>query len=107
MYCFRNDKEATEIDYQDINNIDVSSYFFIGYMNGKNITHILSKYSLFIINKFEKIYTNRLHICIAGYLLNKEVYFYPNSYYKNKAVFDSSLKNLSDKIIWMDSREIT
>ena len=31
-----------------------------------------------------KIFTNRLHLAIAGFLLNKEVHFYPNNYYKNE-----------------------
>lgn len=103
LYCFRKDSEATQINFKNVYDLDISSYFNIGHMTDKNVAHILSKYTLYIINKFEKVYTNRLHICIAGYLLNKEVFFYPNSYYKNKAVFDSCLKNLSDKITWINS----
>ena len=102
LYCFRTDGEAKGVSPNSDINLDISTYFGIGYMADKNTTHILSKYVLYIINKFDKIYTNRLHICIAGYLLNKEVYFYPNSYYKNEAVFDSSLKSLSSKIVWVD-----
>lgn len=45
-----------------------------------------------ILRQYEQINTDRLHIAIAGVLLNKIVKLYPNSYYKNKAVFDYSLK---------------
>ena len=35
------------------------------------------------LSKFKTINTNRLHIAIAGSLLDKKVNFYRNSYYKN------------------------
>ncbi len=41
---------------------------------------------------YELINTDRLHIAIAGTLLGKRVKLYHNSYYKNKAVFEYSLK---------------
>lgn len=44
------------------------------------------------LQKYNKINTDRLHVAIAAALLGKRVNFYPNSYYKNKAVFDYSLK---------------
>lgn len=106
LYCFRTDREATAVNYERKYNVDVSSYFKFGYYAGKDLTCLLTRYVLYIVNKFEKVYTNRLHMCIAGYLLDKEVYFYPNSYYKNKAVFDSCLKYLSDKIHWTEAEEV-
>jgi len=38
-----------------------------------------------------KIYTDRLHVAILGHILGKDVYLFPNVYYKNKAVFEYSL----------------
>ena len=48
---------------------------------------------LFKISVYETINTDRLHIAIAGYLLNKKVNLYSNSYFKNKAVYEYSLKH--------------
>ncbi|OQX71479.1 hypothetical protein B6D52_01375 [Candidatus Parcubacteria bacterium 4484_255] len=45
-----------------------------------------------ILRKYEQINTDRLHIAIGAALLGKQVRLFSNSYYKNKAVFDYSLK---------------
>jgi len=87
--CFRNDVEKTICNIQ--NNIDISDHInYDRYMKDisliiKTVTHILS-----YLNEFESIYTNRLHLCIAGYLLNKNVSLYPNSYWKNYEVYKYS-----------------
>jgi exopolysaccharide biosynthesis predicted pyruvyltransferase EpsI len=44
------------------------------------------------IGEFETINTNRLHVAIVAALQGKNVNLYPNSYFKNKAVFHSSLE---------------
>jgi len=44
------------------------------------------------LQKYEQVNTDRLHIAIGATLLGKRVNLFPNSYYKNKAVFDYSLK---------------
>ena len=49
-----------------------------------------------ILQKYEQVNTDRLHIAICATLLGKHVKLYPNSYYKNKAVFDYSLKGFSN-----------
>lgn len=43
------------------------------------------------LKQYEEINTDRLHIAICATLLGKKVNLYPNSYYKNKALFDYSL----------------
>ena len=50
------------------------------------------------INRYHYVNTDRLHVAIAAVLLDKEVKLYPNSYYKNKAVFDYSLKRFPNII---------
>ena len=45
-----------------------------------------------LASKFYHIITDRLHFCIAGILLGREVTLLPNSYFKNKAVYNSWLK---------------
>lgn len=45
-----------------------------------------------ILQKYAQVNTDRLHVAICAALLGKQVRLFPNSYYKNKAVFDYSLK---------------
>lgn len=48
------------------------------------------------LQRYEQINTDRLHVAIGATLLGKRVRLYPNSYYKNKAVFDYSLKRFNN-----------
>ena len=56
-----------------------------------------------ILDAYEEIHTDRLHIAIASVLMNKKVKLYPNSYYKNKAVYDYSLAKYPN-IQFIDSK---
>ncbi len=55
------------------------------------------------LSKFTEINTNRLHMSIAGALLGRKVNLYPNSYYKNKAMFDFSIKDKFKNVQFIDS----
>jgi exopolysaccharide biosynthesis predicted pyruvyltransferase EpsI len=90
---FRLDKEKTSVDIPD-NNKDVSADFIFK-QNTLNESHIkISADNLLrYLSKFEEINTNRLHVGIAGSLLGRKVNLFPNSYYKNEAVFSFSIKN--------------
>ncbi len=46
------------------------------------------------------LHTDRLHICIMGALLGKQVEFYPNNYYKCEAVYRHSLAPRFSNVIW-------
>lgn len=92
--CFRTDTEKTGIAIPS-NNIDLSKK--LNMANNTSHKDIIEKVSLSIfeyLSKYDTINTNRLHMAIAGSLLNKRVHFYPNSYYKNKAVYEYSIKDL-------------
>jgi exopolysaccharide biosynthesis predicted pyruvyltransferase EpsI len=43
------------------------------------------------LSKYRVVYTDRLHVAIASYLLGKLVYLHPNGCFENKAVYDYSL----------------
>lgn len=54
-----------------------------------------------VLGRYERVFTDRLHIGIAASLLDCEVVLYPNSYYKNRAVYEYSLvsrKNITFRI---------
>jgi exopolysaccharide biosynthesis predicted pyruvyltransferase EpsI len=44
-----------------------------------------------------RIHTDRLHFAVAGLMVGTEVVLYPNSYHKNREVYDLSLKRLGCK----------
>lgn len=45
------------------------------------------------VNRYDVIYTTRLHVAILGVLLHKQVYFFDNSYRKNSALYNTWLKD--------------
>jgi len=104
--CFRVDAEKTDILIPQ-NNKDIVNEFVLNYnrplfpfkeeiiSNSRSVFNYLSQYE--IIN------TNRLHVAISGALLGKKVRFWPNSYWKNKEMYEYCLKGYKN-IIWMDQR---
>lgn len=56
-----------------------------------------------IIGKYEVIFTDRLHVSIAGCLMGKVVHFYPGSYFKNRAVYRSSMEFQFKRIYFHES----
>lgn len=97
---FRSDAEAIKQNRSlPKNNIDLSSMYEYGTSNMELCEYAASR-MLNYINKFEVINTDRLHVCIGAALLGKNVNFYPNSYYKCKAVFDYSIKDKFSNVTW-------
>ncbi|QYM80336.1 polysaccharide pyruvyl transferase family protein [Horticoccus luteus] len=47
------------------------------------------------IARFEKIYTDRSHAAIAAAMMGREVVFYRNIFFKNRAIYEHSLAPLS------------
>jgi len=82
LNAFRQDKESVLDTVPNTNN-DLS---YNGYAT-KPLDELIN-----FLKQFEEINTDRLHIAICATLLGKKVGLFPNSYYKNKAVFDYSLK---------------
>ena len=44
------------------------------------------------IARFETVHTNRLHVSIAAAMMGRQVHLYPNSYFKNRSIYEASLK---------------
>ena len=99
--AYRTDQEKTNIKIPK-NNEDLSEKFKKwGNTNKINVIKDVSLSIFDYLSKFETINTNRLHIAIAGTLLDKKVNFYSNSYYKNKSVFEYSINNIYKNTIFM------
>lgn len=91
LNVFRSDMESTLNELPHTNE-DIS---YNGYAT-KPLDEFIN-----ILNKYERVNTDRLHVAICATLLGKQVKLFPNSYYKNKAVFDYSLKKFPN-IIFVD-----
>ncbi len=81
LNAFREDKESV-MESPSESNHDIS---YNGYA-----TKPLDEFVEYL-SKYREINTDRLHVAICGTLLGKKVNLFPNSYYKNKAVFGYSL----------------
>jgi exopolysaccharide biosynthesis predicted pyruvyltransferase EpsI len=64
-------------------------------MKGNHLTEIYTFFNE--ISKFQIIYTDRLHVAIAGSLMDREVHLYPASYFKSRAIYMSSINNFFEK----------
>lgn len=89
LFVFRNDSEKTI--HPPPGNLDISAYLECNDMTeiGVNIT---SYRMLKFLSLYDIIHTNRLHAAIAALLLGKKVHLYDNSYGKNSAIYERSLK---------------
>jgi exopolysaccharide biosynthesis predicted pyruvyltransferase EpsI len=92
-YFFRTDKESLGKLSIPSSNFDISRY-------GSHFSSPID----FIkrISEYNIIFTDRLHVAIAACKLNRIVHFYPGSYFKNRAVFLSSMKDFFPKCIFHD-----
>jgi exopolysaccharide biosynthesis predicted pyruvyltransferase EpsI len=88
-FFFRTDKESANAAKIPPNNIDISA-------TGNH----LSDTSVFVdaIARFTQIHTDRLHVAIIATLLDRETHLYPGRYFKNKAIYLSSMKDRFDNI---------
>lgn len=95
--AFRCDKEANKsLDVPRIKINDISA--MARYGAGTYETSLYSaKKMLEILNMYDVIYTDRLHVSVAGHLLGKEVHVYNNSYFKCLGVYQQSMSH-NDKI---------
>ena len=98
LNAFRQDVEGTNIQIP-FSNIDVSHV-----LSPQAMTEEWADESSFrtleFLRRFDVVRTNRLHICISSLLLGKRVEFYDNSYGKNRNVYEFSLKNRFDNLVW-------
>jgi len=83
-YFYRTDLESANQINVPLTNNDIS-------LQGNHFSEVSQFFAQ--LDQFASIYTDRLHVAIAACLLQKEVHLYPGSYFKNKAIYDSSIKN--------------
>ncbi len=103
LYCLREDEERTD-DETHPENIDLSLSWNGGWWTNEALCKA-STYSLAAaISKFNRVVTDRLHIAILSAMLGKEVLMGSNSYFKNEAVFEHSIKPRFPNVAFYGSR---
>jgi len=55
---------------------------------------------LLLASKYKEIHTDRLHFAICGLIARRKVTLYPNSYYKNKGMWDAWLQDLGCQFLY-------
>ncbi|HNW26533.1 MAG TPA: polysaccharide pyruvyl transferase family protein [Candidatus Gastranaerophilaceae bacterium] len=90
-YLFRTDKESSGSIIAPKENIDISSM-------GNELSDVNHLYKF--LSKYSVIHTDRMHIAIAGCHLQREVHLYQGGYFKNKAIYQSSLKDNFDNVFF-------
>jgi len=81
---------------------DISRMFELKGGNGSvNQLRISAHFFLSAINRFPSVITDRLHVAIGGAILGKQVRLYNNSYFKNRAVYELSLRSYP-KVTFVD-----
>lgn len=92
-YFYRTDKEASGLIRIPENNHDLS-------MDGNAYSNPFSFFDC--ISCYARIYTDRLHIAIAGALMDKVVHLTSSSYFKTREIYDSSIKGFFDSVYFYE-----
>lgn len=88
-FFFRTDKESSGLIELPDNNRDLSR-------EGKTSSNVTGFFRA--IAPFKTVHTDRLHVSIASALLGKNVNLYDNSYFKNKAVYEATMRDIFPKV---------
>jgi hypothetical protein len=99
LVCFRTDDESTDIDLPP-DNIDLPRVLALGGGPYALAAHV-GQVFLRTIDRFDEVVTNRLHVAIGAALLGKQVKFHTNNYYKNRAVYEYSVRDRFPNVQWM------
>ncbi|MFZ2151969.1 MAG: polysaccharide pyruvyl transferase family protein [Minisyncoccia bacterium] len=100
LNAYREDKEGLKKEVPD-KNIDVSELFAFGSQLPQDI-YFSTFCMLYFLSRFDEIHTNRLHVAIAGALLQKKVLFSANNYFKCRAVYEFSIREHFPNVTWVD-----
>jgi len=101
LHCIRRDAERgpQPIPYD---NVDLPRFIRHDTLNCSLYHCSRASHELFrVLNRFDEIRTNRLHVAIASSLLGKRVLLGAGSYFKNEAVYEHSLRGRFPNVEWM------
>ena len=92
-YFYRTDSESARKIQLPPGNVDISD-------QGVTYSDLFPLFET--LSCYEVIYTDRLHVAIASGLLGKEVHLFSSSYFKIRAIYESSIKGVFDRVYFHD-----
>lgn len=95
-HCFRSDVESTGEHIIPSDNVDISA-------QGSESDDVYAFFAY--LSRYREVYTDRLHVAIGASLLGRSVHLYPGRYFKNKAIFTSSLAPFFSNVQWHERFE--
>ncbi len=101
LHAFRTDVEKTAVPLP-ADNLDLANEFSHG-TKSPHACHTGSFHMLRYLDTFEEVHSNRLHVSIGAALLGKHVKFWPNSYWKNQAVYEFSMRERFPNVEWVET----
>jgi len=101
LHAFRTDVEKTAVPLP-VDNLDLANEFSHG-TKSPHACHTGSFHMLRYLDTFKEVHSNRLHVSIGAALLGKRVRFWPNSYWKNQAVYEFSMRDRFPNVEWVES----
>lgn len=96
IFAMRTDKESN--DKINVKRILINDFSLVSSFGAGEYQESLysSREFLNLINLYDEIHTDRLHVSIGAALLGKKVIIYNNGYYKCKGVYEKSMKNMGN-----------
>jgi exopolysaccharide biosynthesis predicted pyruvyltransferase EpsI len=105
LVCFRNDPESVILSSKS----DFSQKLIEKLKLSNRRVHVedipvLRGFEEFVklIEESDRVYTDRLHVAILAAILGKDTVLFSNSYYKNKGVFEFSLRTRFPNLKFVD-----
>jgi len=96
---FRKDIESSGRFPPDAS-VDLAILFSHG-VDSEAVARYVARRLLKVLDRYQTIRTDRLHICIAAAMLGKQVEFFANSYSKCEDVYQYSIKGRFPNVHWM------
>ena len=101
LRCFRTDLEATKVPIPRFNS-DLSARFYSSDMSREACTNT-AKLLRRIMKAYDRVETNRLHLAILAAILGKPVRMFDNIYGKNRSIFEYSVKDYFQNVVFEGS----
>lgn len=100
LRVWRGDAESARPDMpRGPRHADLSRAFALG-LRREGFIHVSAACLLRFVARYEAVTTDRLHVAIAGALLGRDVALAANRYFKNRAVYEHSLRDRFPNLRW-------
>jgi exopolysaccharide biosynthesis predicted pyruvyltransferase EpsI len=104
LACFREDGEALPGAVPPKNR-DLSMSWNGDYWSNQDLCRLSTESLIAVLNRYEIIGTDRLHLAILCAFLNKRVLFGANAYFKNEQVYHHSIKHRFQNVSFYPRKE--